>query len=234
MDHATSDAKRIDDQLAHHANPLDDYRVGPELPKDALSDHCLDGIAQFREQMRRDMAALITKGAGIDAILIYLQGIIRKGVEAGAAEWMEQENDPGSCARGEEAALIILQTVTGTLMGEGGYVRASARQIAMHGYALLFALGRTRMTETQIAEKFGYTRANVSATVRQYKRKFDLRQSRGMKSDRAVEVYRQRAKQVHNQRKETQNQCKTTNSSFNKFWTSTSNNSKPLKPVPSN
>ena len=219
MGHDSPDAKRIDDQLAHHANPLDDYRVGPELPKDALSDYCLDGIGQFREQMRGDMAALIAKGAGIDTILIYLQGIIRSGVEIGAAEWMEQENDPGSCARGEDAALIILQTVTGTLMGEGGYVRASARQIAMHGYALLFALGRTRMTETQIAEKFGYTRANVSATVRQYKRKFDLRQSRGMKSDRAVEVYRQRAKQVHNQRKETQNKCKTNYNSVNRLST---------------
>ena len=218
MDHA-SDSKRLDNQLAHHANPLDDYRVGPELPKDALSDYCLDGIAQFCEQMRRDMGALISKGATIDTILNYLQGIIRQGVEAGAAEWMEQENDPGSCARGEEAALIILQTVTGTLMGEGGYVRASARQIAMHGYALLFALGRTRMTETQIADKFGYSRANVSATVRQYKRKFELRQSRGMKSDRAVEVYRKRAKQVHNKRKETQNQCKTNYKSVNRFST---------------
>ena len=88
----------------------------------------------------------------------------------------------------------------------------SKRQQAMRAQAILFAIGRTHKTETQIAEEFGYTRANVSAVVKQYQRKLSLCKSRGMKSEDAVEVYRERAKRVHTKRKQNEQQWKSNNS----------------------
>jgi DNA-binding MarR family transcriptional regulator len=141
------------------------------------------------------------------------------------AEWMKQENDQGSIARGEDAIVLALQLVTQLMRGDGeSHKVMTGRQQAMRAQAILFAIGRTHKTETQIAEEFGYTRANVSAVVKQYQRKLSLCKSRGMKSEDAVEVYRERAKRVHAKKKNQENQWKTNTQthSFNKFWTSMS------------
>ena len=113
----------------------------------------------------------------------------------------------------------------------------TSRQIELHAYAILFLLDRTPLTETQIGAKLGYTKANVSHVVRKYKKRHDLRKSRGMKSDDAVESYRESATRVHAKRKNNTNKpCKQqpTKSPFNKFWTSTSDNSQQPTSAPSN
>jgi len=212
MGHTFSESQRLDSQLFHHANPLDDARVDAELPKDSPADFCLDQVAQIRGEIHTRLDAMMRGPAGTQAVFAYLQFVIRKCTEAGIAQWMEQENDQGSIARGEDAIVLALQMVTQLLLGDGDSHKVmTARQQAMRAQALLFAIGRTRKTETQIAQEFGYTRANVSAVVKNYQRKFKLWKSRGMKSDAAVEVYRERAKRVHRENKEKQQQWKTQN-----------------------
>ena len=135
---------------------------------------------------------------------------------------MKQENDQGSIARGEDAIVLALQLVTQLMRGDGDSHKVmTGRQQAMRAQAILFAIGRTHKTETQIAEEFGYTRANVSAVVKQYQRKLSLCKSRGMKSEDAVEVYRERAKRVHAKRKKQENQWnqQTNSNSHNRLST---------------
>jgi hypothetical protein len=140
---------------------------------------------------------------------------------------MEQENDP-STFRGDEAVIALLDMVMNTMAGDGGMVRISARQVKFRAEVILYVLQRTPKTLTQIAKEHGYTKANASAVANGYVRKKtlhqDLTKARGMKSDAAVEVYRERATRVHKQRKEKEQQCKTNTQthSFNKFWTSMS------------
>jgi hypothetical protein len=76
---------------------------------------------------------------------------------------------------------------------------------------------RTQKTLTQIAKEHGYTKANASAVAKQYQHKHELRKTRGMKSDNAVEVYRERAIRVHKQRKTEEQKWKTQNKHHNSF-----------------
>jgi hypothetical protein len=218
----TPDAARLDIAAYHHGDPLDGQHCGPELPKDAPEDFCLDHLCNAREQMLEQIGKLSRGAAPMPAVMAYLQGIVRECVKAGMAEWMQQENDP-STFKGDEAVIKLLDVVMGTMIGQGGMVRISARQVKFRAEVILFILQKTPKTLTQIAAEHGYTKANASAIAKQYQRQYDLRKSRGMKSDAAVEVYRERAKRVHKERKQKQKtSCKTQTHSFNKFWTSTS------------
>ena len=222
-----SDSERMDVQAYHHGSSLDAESMDAELPKDAPADFCLDQLCFMREEMGRHVAKLIAGPAPAAAVSAYLQGVVRKCVEVGITEWMKQENDQGSIARGEDAVVLALQLVGDFLLDDLQSHRfVTARQMAMRGQALLFVTGRTPKSETQIAKEFGYTRANVSAVVKRYQRKLELMKSRGMRSDDAVEIYRERAKSVHKQRKQKEELCKTQTHSFNKFWTSMSEHSK--------
>lgn len=230
------DSERMDVTAYRHGSALDtDGMMDAELPKDAPADFCLDELCAVRAEMGEHITRLMAGSAGMAAVAAYLQGIIRKCVEVGISEWMKQENDQGSIARGEDAVVLALQLVGDFLLDDMQSHRfITARQMAMRGQALLFATGRTPKTETQIAKEFGYTRANVSAVVKRYQRKLELMKSRGMKSDRAVEIYSERAKAVHKQRKQKEKQWKTkTTHSFNKFWASMSEHSTPPTLAPS-
>jgi hypothetical protein len=217
------DAQRLDYAAYNHADPLDGQQYEPDLPKDTPEDFCLDHLCNAREQMVEQIGKLSRGAAAMSAVMSYLQSIVRECVKAGMAEWMQQENDP-STFKGDEAVIKLLDVVMGTMIGQGGMVRISARQVKFRAEVILFILQKTPKTLTQIAAEHGYTKANASAIAKQYQRKYDLRKTRGMKSDAAVEVYRERAKRVHKERKEKEQQCKTNTQthSFNKFWTSTS------------
>ena len=223
-----TDGQRMDIAAYRHGSPLDAHDVmEPELPKDDPADYCLDHLCAARQQMAEHVARLSNGNAGTQAVALYLQGIIAQCVKAGIAEWMEQENNP-STFRGDEAVIALLDMVMNTMAGDGGMVRISARQVKFRAEVILYVLQRTPKTLTQIAKEHGYTKANASAVANGYVRKRtlhqDLTKARGMKSDAAVEVYRERAKRVHKQRKEKEQQWKTNTQthSFNKFWTSMS------------
>lgn len=223
-----NDSERMDFAAYHHGSPLDANDVmSPELPKDDPADYCLDQLCAVRQQMAEHVTRLANGQAGPQAVAAYLQVIIAQCVKAGIAEWMEQENNP-STFRGDEAVIALLDMVMNTMMGDGGIVRISARQVKFRAEVILYVLQRTPKTLTQIAKEHGYTKANASAVANGYVRKKtlhqDLTKARGMKSDAAVEVYRERAKRIHKQRKQKEAQWKTNTQthSFNKFWTSTS------------
>jgi hypothetical protein len=211
------DAARLDIAAYHHGDPLDGKHCEPELPKDAPEDLCLDHLCSARAQMAEHIERLARGAAPMPAVMAYLQGVLRECVKAGIAEWMEQENDP-STFKGDEAIIKLLDVVMGTMLGDGGMVRISARQVKFRAEVILFILQKTPKTLTQIAAEHGYTKANASAIAKQYQRKYDLRKSRGMKSDAAVEVYRERARRVHKERKEKQQTSWKIKSKFNSYW----------------
>jgi DNA-binding MarR family transcriptional regulator len=222
MGQALSEAESLDYRLHHHASALDNMQVGPAMPSDSPADFCLDELAQMRADILAKLGVMLSTAAGPQAVFAYLQWVLRRCTEVGMAEWMKQENDQGSIARGEDAIVLALQLVTQLMRGDGDSHKVmTGRQQAMRAQAILFAIGRTHKTETQIAEEFGYTRANVSAVVKQYQRKLSLCKSRGMKSEDAVEVYRERAKRVHAKRKKQENQWnqQTNSNSHNRLST---------------
>ena len=221
-----TDGQRMDIAAYRHGSPLDAHDVmEPELPKDDPADYCLDQFCALRQQMAEQVAKLASGNAGAQAVSAYLQSVIAQCVKAGIAEWMEQENNP-STFRGDEAVIALLDMVMNTMAGDGGMVRISARQVKFRAEVILYVLQRTPKTLTQIAKEHGYTKANASAVANGYVRKRtlhqDLTKARGMKSDAAVEVYRERAKRVHKQRKEKEQQWKTNtqthSSKFNNYW----------------
>lgn len=212
-------------------NDLDRSICGPELPKDEPADFCLDQLGAVKVQLEAHVGQLLAGKSGAAAAFAYLQGVVRRCVEAGIAEWLEQENNP-STWRGDEAVISLFELVTGTMVGAGGQVMMSARQVALHAWAILYLLEKTPLSQTEIGEKLGYTRANVCAVVKRYQRDLELRKSRGMKSDEAVEIYRERAKLSHAKRKKKGQQTCKSAQKFNSTWTSMSQALKPQKPAP--
>jgi len=178
----------LDYQAHHFGDPLDGSSVGPELPRDTALDI-------FRDAMRVTPFPLALTRQAVEAWALI---VFRAFLE----EWHEQENDPGSCSRGDEAALEVLHLCT----------QNPKREIALRAWCMLFVLERTNKTETQIGRMLGYTKANVSAVVKSLQRDLKLRKARSMKSDQAVDAYRTRAKAVHQRNKPTTScQTKSTN-----------------------
>jgi predicted transcriptional regulator len=200
-----------DSKFSDPAN-FNEASCGPELPHDTAEDVFLD--ARLRVSLPPEIAAQV-------ALLNWWSlEVFREFWK----EWDAQEHGHGaSRSFGDEAAIRLLQALT----------NSQTRQTAMKAECYLAVINRKPESQTEIAKKYGVTRAAVSKVIVSIKDDLDLPTARHMKSDTARESYRTRALRIHKERKS--NLCKQpNNNSFTKFWTSMSNNLKPPMPAPSN
>jgi predicted transcriptional regulator len=185
-----------------HADPADynEASCGPELPHDTAEDVFLD--ARCRVAPPAQLAAF-------RALLDWWS------LEVFKEFWKdyEQQEGGGHASRtfGDEAAIRLLQALT----------NSQTRQTAMRAECYLAVINRKPESQTEIARKYGVTRAAVSKVIVSIKDDLDLPTARHMKSDTARESYRTRALRVHKERKS--NLCKTPNSnSYHRLSTSRS------------
>jgi predicted transcriptional regulator len=185
-----------------HADPADynEASCGPELPHDTAEDVFLD--ARCRVAPPAQLAAFRT-------LLDWWS------LEVFKEFWKdyEQQEGGGHASRtfGDEAAIRLLQALT----------NSQTRQTAMKAECYLAVINRKPESQTEIAKKYGVTRAAVSKVIVSIKDDLDLPTARHMKSDTARESYRTRALRVHKERKS--NLCKTPNSnSYHRLSTSRS------------
>lgn len=184
---------------------------GPELPHDTAEDVFLD--ARLRVPTPPTLAAQV-------ALLNWWSLEVFR---AFWKEWDAQEHGHGASRTfGDEAAIRLLQALT----------NSQTRQTAMKAECYLAVINRKPESQTEIAKKYGVTRAAVSKVIVSIKDDLCLPTARHMKSDTARESYRTRALRIHSERKS--KLCKQPNNSFTKFWASMSSNLKPPMPVPSN
>jgi predicted transcriptional regulator len=182
-----------------HADPADynEASCGPELPHDTAEDLFLDA---------RCRVAAPAQLAPFRALLDWWS------LEVFREFWKdyEQQEGGGQASRtfGDEAAIRLLQALT----------NSQTRQTAMKAECYLAVINRKPESQTEIAKKYGVTRAAVSKVIVSIKDDLDLPTARHMKSDTARESYRTRALRVHQIRKE--KLCKTPNSnSYNRLST---------------
>jgi predicted transcriptional regulator len=182
-----------------HADPADynEASCGPELPHDTAEDVFLD--ARCRVAPPAQLAAF-------RALLDWWS------LEVFKEFWRdyEQQEGGGHASRtfGDEAAIRLLQALT----------NSQTRQTAMKAECYLAVINRKPESQTEIARKYGVTRAAVSKVIVSIKDDLDLPTARHMKSDTARESYRERALRVHQIRKE--KLCKQPNSnSYNRLST---------------
>ena len=174
-----------------HADPADynEASCGPELPHDTAEDLFLDA---------RCRVAAPAQLASFRALLDWWS------LEVFKEFWRdyEQQEGGGAASRtfGDEAAIRLLQALT----------NSQTRQTAMKAECYLAVINRKPESQTEIAKKYGVTRAAVSKVIVSIKDDLDLPTARHMKSDTARESYRTRALRVHKERKS--NLCKTPNS----------------------
>jgi predicted transcriptional regulator len=185
-----------------HADPADfnEASCGPELPHDTAEDLFLDA---------RCRVAAPAQLAPYRALLDWWS------LEVFKEFWRdyEQQEGGGAASRtfGDEAAIRLLQALT----------NSQTRQTAMKAECYLAVINRKPESQTEIAKKYGVTRAAVSKVIVSIKDDLDLPTARHMKSDTARESYRTRALRVHKERKS--NLCKTPNSnSYHRLSTSRS------------
>ena len=182
-----------------HADPADfnEASCGPELPHDTAEDLFLDA---------RCRVAAPAQLASFRALLDWWS------LEVFKQFWRdyEQQEGGGQASRtfGDEAAIRLLQALT----------NSQTRQTAMKAECYLAVINRKPESQTEIARKYGVTRAAVSKVIVSIKDDLDLPTARHMKSDTARESYRTRALRVHQIRKE--KLCKQPNSnSYNRLST---------------
>jgi predicted transcriptional regulator len=174
-----------------HADPADfnEASCGPELPHDTAEDLFLDA---------RCRVAAPAQLASFRALLDWWS------LEVFKEFWRDYEQQEGgghaSRSFGDEAAIRLLQALT----------NSQTRQTAMKAECYLAVINRKPESQTEIARKYGVTRAAVSKVIVSIKDDLDLPTARHMKSDTARESYRTRALRVHKERKS--NLCKTPNS----------------------
>jgi predicted transcriptional regulator len=184
------------------ADPADfnESSCGPELPHDTAEDVFLD--ARLRVSPPPSFAAQV-------AMLNWWSLEVFREFWR---EWDAQEHGHGASRTfGDEAAIRLLQALT----------NSRTRQTAMKAECYLAVINRKPESQTEIAKKYGVTRAAVSKVIVSIKDDLDLPTARHMKSDTARESYRTRALRVHKERKS--NLCKTPNSnSYNRLLTSRS------------
>jgi predicted transcriptional regulator len=174
-----------------HADPADynEASCGPELPHDTAEDLFLDA---------RCRVAAPAQLAAYRALLDWWS------LEVFKEFWKDYEAQEGggqaSRTFGDEAAIRLLQALT----------NSQTRQTAMKAECYLAVINRKPESQTEIAKKYGVTRAAVSKVIVSIKDDLDLPTARHMKSDTARESYRTRALRVHKERKS--NLCKTPNS----------------------
>lgn len=186
-------------QDSKHADPADynEASCGPELPHDTAEDLFLDA---------RCRVAAPAQLASFRALLDWWS------LEVFKEFWKdyEQQEGGGHASRtfGDEAAIRLLQALT----------NSQTRQTAMKAECYLAVINRKEESQTEIARKYGVTRAAVSKVIVSIKDDLDLPTARHMKSDTARESYRTRALRVHQIRKE--KLCKQPNSnSYNRLST---------------
>jgi predicted transcriptional regulator len=194
-----------------HADPADynEASCGPELPHDTAEDVFLD--ARCRVAPPAQLAAF-------RALLDWWS------LEVFKEFWRDYEAQEGgghaSRTFGDEAAIRLLQALT----------NSQTRQTAMKAECYLAVINRKPESQTEIAKKYGVTRAAVSKVIVSIKDDLDLPTARHMKSDTARESYRTRALRVHKERKS--NLCKTPNSnSYHRLSTLRSALTQTLAPV---
>jgi predicted transcriptional regulator len=194
-----------------HADPADfnEASCGPELPHDTAEDLFLDA---------RCRVAAPAQLASFRALLDWWS------LEVFKEFWRdyEQQEGGGHASRtfGDEAAIRLLQALT----------NSQTRQTAMKAECYLAVINRKPESQTEIAKKYGVTRAAVSKVIVSIKDDLDLPTARHMKSDTARESYRTRALRVHKERKS--NLCKTPNSnSYHRLSTLRSALTQTLAPV---
>ena len=181
------------------ADPADfnESSCGPELPHDTAEDVFLD--ARLRVSPPPSFAAQV-------AMLNWWSlEVFREFWK----EWDAQEHGHGASRTfGDEAAIRLLQALT----------NSRTRQTAMKAECYLAVINRKPESQTEIAKKYGVTRAAVSKVIVSIKDDLDLPTARHMKSDTARESYRTRALRIHKERKS--KLCKQTNSnSYNRLST---------------
>jgi predicted transcriptional regulator len=194
-----------------HADPADynEASCGPELPHDTAEDLFLDA---------RCRVAAPAQLASFRALLDWWS------LEVFREFWRdyEQQEGGGAASRtfGDEAAIRLLQALT----------NSQTRQTAMKAECYLAVINRKPESQTEIAKKYGVTRAAVSKVIVSIKDDLDLPTARHMKSDTARESYRTRALRVHKERKS--NLCKTPNfNSYHRLSTLRSALTQTLAPV---
>jgi hypothetical protein len=83
------------------------------------------------------------------------------------------------------------------------FIEAENPRMLAQCYDLAFRLGlQMGITQDAIAEQHGVTKAAVSKTYRRILGEYSLPPARGMKSNEAVETYREREKEKHRKRRE--------------------------------
>jgi predicted transcriptional regulator len=169
-----------------HADPADynEASCGPELPHDTAEDVFLD--ARCRVAPPAQLAAY-------RALLDWWSLEVFK-------EFWRDYDQRSALRDDDEVAIRILQTLSGSF----------TRHTAMKAECLLAVVNKKEESQTQIAKKYGVTRAAVSKVIVSLKDDLNLPTARHMKSDTARESYRTRALRVHKERKS--NLCKTPNS----------------------
>jgi len=181
------------------ADPADfnESSCGPELPHDTAEDVFLD--ARLRVLPPPSFAAQV-------AMLNWWSLEVFREFWR---EWDAQEHGHGASRTfGDEAAIRLLQALT----------NSRTRQTAMKAECYLAVINRKPESQTEIAKKYGVTRAAVSKVIVSIKDDLDLPTARHMKSDTARESYRTRALRIHKERKS--KLCKQTNSnSYNRLST---------------
>jgi predicted transcriptional regulator len=179
------------------AADFNESSCGPELPHDTAEDVFLD--ARLRVLPPPSFAAQV-------AMLNWWSLEVFREFWR---EWDAQEHGHGASRTfGDEAAIRLLQALT----------NSRTRQTAMKAECYLAVINRKPESQTEIAKKYGVTRAAVSKVIVSIKDDLDLPTARHMKSDTARESYRTRALRIHKERKS--KLCKQTNSnSYNRLST---------------
>jgi predicted transcriptional regulator len=170
----------------NHATPFNDpaefnsASCDPELPHDCAEDIFLD--ARLRVPPPPALAAQV-------ALLNWWS------LEVFRAFWSDYEAQEGgghsSRTFGDEAAIRLLQALQ----------NSHDRRTAMRAECYLAVINRKPESQTEIAKKYGVTRAAVSKVIVSIKDELSLPTARHMKSDTARESYRDRALRVHRERK---------------------------------
>jgi predicted transcriptional regulator len=197
-----------DSKFSDPAN-FNEASCGPELPHDTAEDVFLDARCRVAPPAQLAPYAALLNWWSLEVFKEF---------------WRDYEAQEGgghaSRAFGDEAAIRLLQALT----------NSQTRQTAMKAECYLAVINRKPESQTEIAKKYGVTRAAVSKVIVSIKDDLDLPTARHMKSDTARESYRTRALRVHKERKS--NLCKTpTSNSYHRLSTLRSALTQTLAPV---
>jgi predicted transcriptional regulator len=197
-----------DSKFSDPAN-FNEASCGPELPHDTAEDVFLDARCRVAPPAQLAPFAALLNWWSLEVFKEF---------------WRDYEAQEGgghaSRAFGDEAAIRLLQALT----------NSQTRQTAMKAECYLAVINRKPESQTEIAKKYGVTRAAVSKVIVSIKDDLDLPTARHMKSDTARESYRTRALRVHKERKS--NLCKTpTSNSYHRLSTLRSALTQTLAPV---